>query len=74
MILTETIYQKSSFLSEEQAREVIDFIDFLKARAAITTKPHNQRQQAIAYLKNTSLDWAGKPIVNRDTLYDNARN
>jgi hypothetical protein len=74
MNLTETIYQKSSFLSEEQAREVIDFIDFLKTRPAIANKPQNQRQQAIAYLKNTALDWAGKPIVDRDTLYDNARN
>jgi hypothetical protein len=40
----------------------------------IANKPQNQRQQAIAYLKNTALDWAGKPIVDRDTLYDNARN
>lgn len=74
MNLTETIYQKSGFLSEQQALEVINFIDFLTTRSHLANKPQNERQQAIAHLKNTSLDWGGKPILNRDELHDSARN
>lgn len=32
-----------------------------------------ERQTALAYLNTVSIDWGGKPIENRDALYDNAR-
>jgi hypothetical protein len=74
MNLAETIYQKSNVLSEQQAVEVIHFIDFLKTRSHLADKPQKEREQAIAHLKKTSLNWGEKPILNRDELHDNARN
>lgn len=32
-----------------------------------------ERQTALAYLNTMSIDWGGKPIENRDALYDDAR-
>ena len=32
-----------------------------------------ERQAALAYLDTISIDWGGKPIENRDALYDDAR-
>ena len=32
-----------------------------------------ERQAALAYLNTVSIDWSGKPIENRDALYDDAR-
>jgi len=32
-----------------------------------------ERQAALAYLNSVSIDWGGKPIENRDALYDDAR-
>ena len=31
-----------------------------------------ERLAALAYLNTVSIDWGGKPIENRDALYDNA--
>lgn len=31
------------------------------------------RQAALAYLSTVSIDWGGKPIENRDALYDDIR-
>ncbi|MBK1621061.1 hypothetical protein CKO42_22085 [Lamprobacter modestohalophilus] len=36
MTLAETIYQKSLTLPPEKAREVLDFIDFIKDRPGVT--------------------------------------
>ncbi|MBK5940832.1 hypothetical protein [Halochromatium roseum] len=36
MTLAETIYQKSLSLPPEKAREVLDFIDFIKDRPGVT--------------------------------------
>ena len=32
-----------------------------------------ERQAALAYLATVRIDWDGKPIANRDELYDDAR-
>jgi hypothetical protein len=32
-----------------------------------------ERQAALAYLNTICIDWGGKPIENRDALYDDAR-
>lgn len=41
MILAETIYRKSLALPPDKAREVLDFIDFIKDRASVAEAQHN---------------------------------
>lgn len=33
----------------------------------------SEQREALAYLDSIKIDWGGKPIPNRDALYDNAR-
>jgi hypothetical protein len=75
MTLAETIYQHSLNLPEQAAREALDFIEFLEQRYAAQAKTDNEveRQEALAYLQTVRIDWNGKPIPNRDELYDDAR-
>jgi hypothetical protein len=75
MNLAETIYQHSLNLPEPAAREALDFIDLLQQRYAHQAKIDNEteRQQALAYLNNVRIDWNGKPIANRNELYDDIR-
>jgi len=40
---------------------------------ALRAESEADRQAALAYLNTVSIDWGGKPIENRDTLYDDAR-
>ena len=75
MNLVDTIYKKSLTLTEQQSIEVIDFIDFIKNR--FTHRRHElstlEREQALAHLDTVKFNWEGKPIQNRDELYDNSR-
>jgi hypothetical protein len=80
MTLAEVIYQKSRDLPPDKASEVIDFIEFIKARReplreASETEASQEaaRQEALAYLSAVRIDWGGKPIPSRDELYDDAR-
>ncbi|MEA3642167.1 MAG: hypothetical protein VBE63_19825 [Lamprobacter sp.] len=41
MTLAETIYQKSLTLPPEKAREVLDFIDFIKDRSSVAEAENN---------------------------------
>lgn len=38
-----------------------------------TAADQTARQEALAYLATVCIDWEGKPIANRDALYDEAR-
>ncbi|WP_020562410.1 DUF2281 domain-containing protein [Methylosarcina fibrata] len=75
MTLAEIIYQRSLTLPVEKAQEVLDFIEFLQQRQ--TRQPEaaseTEHQQALAYLDSIRIEWHGKPISDRDALYDDAR-
>lgn len=73
MTLIETIYQKSLNLTEQQSIEVIHFIDFIKNRFYPQQPTPTQREQALAHLDSIKINWYGKPIQNRDELYDDSR-
>ena len=74
MTLVETIYRKSQTLTEQQSLEVIHFIDFIKNRLNYTQPPiPTDKQKALAHLDSIKIKWNGKPIPNRDELYDNSR-
>jgi hypothetical protein len=75
MTLIDTIYKKSLTLTEQQSIEVIDFIDFIKSRFAHRRHESSktEREQALAHLDTVKINWEGKPIQNRDELYDNSR-
>ncbi|HEU0187189.1 MAG TPA: DUF2281 domain-containing protein [Gallionellaceae bacterium] len=78
MTLAETIYQHSLNLPEPAAREALDFIQFLEQRYRSKESPEDQsdearRSAALAYFANVRLHFEGKPIPNRDALYDSAR-
>jgi hypothetical protein len=80
MTLAETIYQHCLRLPEQAAREVLDRIETLEKRYARTAVPavsesENEaaRQDALAHLEGLRVHWDGKPIADRDVLYDEAR-
>ena len=79
MSLAEVIYQKSLDLSLEKAKEVIDFIDFIKTRHAVIkpadtlvegpTDYEQAQQQALAFLDTPPFMLSGR-YWSRDSLYD----
>ncbi len=82
----ETIYLRSRQLPEEAAREVLDFIDFLLHRDSAAATPDRggeedaieldpqRRHELVGRLRQVNVSWdGGKPIPNRDALYDDAR-
>ena len=78
MTLAEVIYQHSLSLPESAAREALDFIEFLEQRHG---QPQTQlaedvekRRGALEHITSLRVKWQGKPIENRDALYDEARN
>ena len=77
MTLAETIYQHSLSLPESAAREVLDFIEFLEQRYGQPATPlsddEKKRQAALTHIAAVQVHWQGKPISNRDALYDDAR-
>jgi len=74
MTLAETIYQHCLNLPEEVAREALDYIEFLEQRYAKSKSDDEaRRKEALAYLDTVHIDWNGKPIPDRDALYDEAR-
>ena len=80
MTTAEAIYEISLRLPEEAAREALDFIVFLEGRyaatpAAAATPALDQpaRQEALKRLGQIRIAWGGKPIGDRDALYDDAR-
>lgn len=80
MTIAEAIYQHSLRLPEEAAREALELIVFLEGRYAATpagaaTPALDQaaRQEALKRLAQIRIAWGGKPIRDRDALYDDAR-
>jgi|APFre7841882724_1041349.scaffolds.fasta_scaffold00818_10 hypothetical protein len=81
MTLAERIYKTSLDLPEYAAREALDFIEFLAERHGLgesvvaTGRPGDEvtREQALAHLATVRIDWGGKPIPDRNALYDDAR-
>jgi len=80
MTLAEAIYRHSLRLPEQAAREVLDFIEFLEQRYAVREVPEvpdavaeAARRQAIEHLAGVRVTWGGKPIADRDALYDHTR-
>ena len=79
MTLAESIYQHSLNLPEPAAREALDFIRFLEQRHGISSKAsaayasEAKRAAALENLAKIRLHFDGKPIPNRDELYDGAR-
>jgi len=79
MTLAEAIYQHSLNLPEQAAREALDFIEFLEQRykdhspVVITSLDEERRKAALAHIASVRIHWEGKPIQDRDALYDDAR-
>ncbi len=80
MTLAESIYQHSLRLPEQAAREVLDFIEFLEQRYPVSepcgaTDPRREgtRREALERLARMCIPWDGKPIPDRDALYDDVR-
>ncbi len=79
MTIAETIYQRSLHLPEHAAREALDFIEFLEQRYAATparadgAQDQAKRKEALARLDGIRIRWGGKPIANRNALYDDFR-
>ncbi|MGH8589563.1 MAG: hypothetical protein ACREXX_09595 [Gammaproteobacteria bacterium] len=80
MALAETIYQHCLRLLEQAAREVLNFVETLEKHYARTAPPavseserEAARQDALAHLGGLRVHWGGKPIADRDVLYDEAR-
>lgn len=76
MTLAEIIHEKSRDLPEATAREVIDFIDFLKTRLIWPDEAISEdisRRAALSELANIRIHWCGKPIPDRNALYDEMR-
>ena len=79
MNLAKEIYQKSLSLPEHLARETLDFIEFLEQRHGIkparvtTPATEEERKAALAHLASLRINFGGKPIPDRDALYDEAR-
>lgn len=50
-------------------------VNYQQAKSA-SLQPANaesERLDALTYLQTVRIDWGGKPIENRDALYDDAR-
>ncbi|MDD5058993.1 MAG: hypothetical protein PHQ60_14085 [Sideroxydans sp.] len=75
MTLAELIFEKSKDLPVVKAQEVIDFIDFIKARnyQASEASKKEDREVALTKISRARIHWEGKPIANRDELHDGAR-
>ncbi len=77
MTLAEVIYQHSLSLPESAAREALDFIEFLEQRhgqpKTQLEEDREKRREALEHITSMRVDWQGKPIENRDALYDEAR-
>ena len=80
MTTAEAIYEISLRLPEEAAREALEFIVFLEGRYAVAGAGAGTpvldlaaRQEALKRLGQIRIAWGGKPIGDRDALYDNAR-
>jgi hypothetical protein len=79
MSLAESIYRHSLGLPESAAREALAFIQFLEHRhGVVASNPALQsdtakREAALTRLANVRLHFGGKPIANRDELYDGSR-
>ena len=73
MNLAEVIYKKSLDLPLEKAREVIDFIEFLRTRPASLVDDRSsdsdleiRRQKAREQLEKVRIDFGGKPMTDRE--------
>ena len=80
MTLADAIYQHSLKLPERAAREALDFIEFLEQRYASGCETVDAaaaddagRREALAHLSKVRIPWRGKPIADREALYDDIR-
>lgn len=79
MTLAESIYRSSLNLPEPAAREALDFIQFLEMRYGLSGNvlPDRAREEkratALKKLANIRFHFEGKPVANREELYDGAR-
>jgi hypothetical protein len=80
MTIADAIYQHSLRLPEHAAREALDFIEFLERRyaaagTASSLEPleESARRDALARLDDVRIAWDGKPIPDRNALYDETR-
>lgn len=78
MTLAEVIYQRSLRLPEPAAREALDFIEFLEQRYGVASVQGAgdltaAQRAALERLSGVRIRFGGKPIADRDQLYDDAR-
>ncbi|MCP4702105.1 MAG: DUF2281 domain-containing protein [Gammaproteobacteria bacterium] len=77
MSFAEAIYERCRRLPDFAAREALDFIEFLEQRYAAAQSPattdEERRRLALAHLATVRIHWGGKPIPDRNALYDEAR-
>jgi len=75
MTLAKKIYQHCLNLPDNAAQQVLDYVEFLEQRHTQPKADNTEaeRREALAYLDTVHIDWNGKPIANRNALYDDAR-
>lgn len=67
MTLVEQILKECQDLPSEKAREVLDFVESLKARGRSQNGDFEQRRQkARELLARPRIHFGGKPMTNRD--------
>lgn len=59
-----------SKIDQKQQEELLSLEDNKNKR---TTDKNEQRRKALAHIAAVNVDWQGKPIENRDQLYDELR-
>lgn len=47
--------------------------DFARHSGVVAPEAESRRQAALAHIAAVRANWQGKPIADRDALYDNAR-
>ena len=79
MTLAEMIYEHSQRLPEPAAREALDFIEFLAQRYGVAPKGEKDelapaQREALERLSVIRVPFGGgKPILSRDSFYDDVR-
>lgn len=79
MTLAEMIYEHSQRLPEPAAREALDFIEFLEQRYGVALNGGEKeltpvQREALERLSIIRVPFGGgKPILSRDSFYDDVR-
>lgn len=64
---------KTINVSIQEADDKEGVLDVSRFSEMVLAENENKRQAALAHIAALKIDWQGKPMADRDTLYDEAR-